>query len=92
MARSARVQFPGAIYRISARGNHQENIYFSDQDRELFIRLFAAAAKRMNWICHAYCLMTNHYHLLLETPDGVGRSGSPSRISSSRLFKTSGCW
>ncbi|MCJ7498927.1 hypothetical protein MUP29_01610 [bacterium] len=63
MARSARVQFPGAIYHISARGNHQENIYFSDQDRELFIRLLAAAAKRMHWICHAYCLMTNHYHL-----------------------------
>ena len=43
MARSARVQFPGAVYHISARGNHQENIYFSDQDRELFIRLLAAA-------------------------------------------------
>ena len=75
MARSARVQFPGAVYHISARGNHQENIYFSDQDRELFIRLLAAAANRMNWICHAYCLMTNHYHLLLETPDGFLSDG-----------------
>ena len=75
MARSARVQFPGAIYHISARGNHQENIYFSDRDRKLFLRLLATAAKRMNWICHAYCLMTNHYHLLLETPDGLLSTG-----------------
>lgn len=75
MARSARVQFPGAVYHIWARGNHQENIYFSDQDRKLFIRLLAATAKRMNWICHAYCLMTNHYHLLLETPDGLLSNG-----------------
>lgn len=75
MARSARVQFPGAVYHISARGNHQENIYFSDQDRLLFIRLLASTAKRMNWICHAYCLMTNHYHLLLETPDGLLSNG-----------------
>lgn len=75
MARSARVQFPGAVYHISARGNHQENIYFSDQDRKLFLRLLGTAAKRMNWICHAYCLMTNHYHLLLETPDGLLSNG-----------------
>ena len=75
MARSARVQFPGALYHISARGNHQENIYFSDQDRLLFIRLLALTAKRMNWICHAYCQMTNHYHFLLETPDGILSNG-----------------
>ena len=75
MARSARVQFPGAVYHISARGNHQENIYFSDQDRHLFIRLLALVAKRMNWVCHAYCQMTNHYHLLLETPDGILSGG-----------------
>jgi REP element-mobilizing transposase RayT len=75
MARSARIQFPGAFYHIWARGNHQENIYFSDQDRKLFIRLLAATAKRMNWICQAYCLMTNHYHLLLETPEGLLSDG-----------------
>ena len=75
MARSARVQFPGAVYHISARGNHQENIYFSDRDRKLFLRLLATAAKRFNWICHAYCLMTNHYHLVLETPDGLLSNG-----------------
>ena len=75
MARSARIQFPGAVYHISARGNHQENIYFSDRDRKLFLRLLDNAAKRYNWICHAYCLMTNHYHLILETPDGLLSNG-----------------
>ena len=75
MARSARIQFPGAVYHISARGNRQENIYFSDEDRHLFIRLLATAAKRMNWICHAHCLMNNHYHLLIETPDGLLSDG-----------------
>jgi len=71
MSRKPRLEFPGAIYHINHRGNHQEYIYLHDEDRKLFLDLLETTIQRMNWICHAYCLMGNHYHLLLEIPDGV---------------------
>ncbi len=75
MARPIRIEFPGAIYHIYARGNRQEHIFLDDKDRILFLKLLADNAKKLNWLCHAYCLMGNHYHLLLETPDGILSSG-----------------
>ncbi len=75
MARPIRIEFPGAIYHIYARGNRQEHIFLDDKDRILFLKLLADNAKRLNWLCHAYCLMGNHYHLLLETPAGILSSG-----------------
>ncbi|UCG38027.1 MAG: transposase [bacterium] len=75
MARPIRLQFPGAIYHISARGNRGEDIFIDDSDRTLFLKLLADNAKRLNWLCHAYCLMDNHYHLLLETPEGILSGG-----------------
>ena len=71
MPRKPRLEFPGAIYHINHRGNHQEYIYLDDNDRNLFLRLLQTTIHRMNWICHAYCLMGNHYHLLIEIPDGI---------------------
>jgi len=71
MARKPRLEFPGAIYHIHQRGNHQEYIYREDEDRKLFMKLLKETINRMNWICHAYCLMGNHYHLLIEIPEGI---------------------
>ena len=71
MPRKPRLEFPGAIYHIHHRGNHQEFIYRDDDDRKLFLELLESTIQRMNWICHAYCLMGNHYHLLIEIPEGI---------------------
>ena len=70
MARPLRLEFAGALYHVTSRGNRQEAIYETDADREKFLSVFADACKTYNWLCHAYCLMDNHYHLLIETPDG----------------------
>jgi len=70
MARPLRLQFSGALYHVTARGDGQEDIYLSDNDREMFLAVLAQVQERFNWLVHAYCLMTNHYHLLIETPDG----------------------
>ena len=70
MARPLRIEFPGAVYHVTSRGNQRNNIFVDDEDRETFLNIVAHAAKRHNWSCHAYCLMDNHYHMLIETPDG----------------------
>lgn len=69
MARPLRIEFEGGLYHVTSRGDGQEDIYLSDDDRLLWLALFAEVCQRFNWICHAYCLMSNHYHLLIETPD-----------------------
>lgn len=68
MARPLRLEFPGAVYHLTSRGNARQKIFFSDTDRELFLKTLSQVISRYNWICHAYCLMDNHYHLLIETP------------------------
>lgn len=70
MARSIRIEFSGALYHVTSRGDRRESIYEDDQDRERFLEIMEQVIKDSNWICHAYCLMTNHYHLVIETPDG----------------------
>ena len=69
MARPLRLEFAGALYHITSRGDGREAIYLSDGDRELYLEVFAEVCEHCNWLCHAYCLMGNHYHLLVETPD-----------------------
>ena len=68
MARPLRIEYAGALYHITARGNHRQDIYLSDDDRENFLEIFAKTCRRYQWRCYAYCLMDNHYHLMLETP------------------------
>ena len=68
MPRQPRIQVEGGLYHIYARGNRQEPIYMGDDDRTAYLRLFRAATGRFCWHCLAYCLMTNHLHLVLETP------------------------
>lgn len=70
MARPLRIEYPGAVYHITARGNARERIYLDDEDYARFLDCLCSAVKRFNWILHAYCLMSNHYHLLIETPEG----------------------
>ena len=67
MARPLRIEFAGALYHVTARGNARENIYGNDDDRRRFLSLLKAVVDRYDWYCHAYCLMDNHYHLLIET-------------------------
>jgi REP element-mobilizing transposase RayT len=69
MTRPLRIEFEGALYHVTSRGNRQEAIFASDDDREAFLELLGKVVVRYNWVCHAYCLMDNHYHLLIETPD-----------------------
>jgi len=70
MARPLRIEYAGAVYHITSRGNEKKTIFRTDQDRTNFLNTLQHVNKRYNWICHAYCLMDNHYHLLIETPEG----------------------
>ncbi len=69
MARPLRIEFEGALYHITSRGNAKQAIFADDLDRHGFLELISQAVDRFHWICHAYCLMRNHYHLLVETPE-----------------------
>lgn len=70
MARPLRIEYPGAVYHVTARGNEKKPIFRDAGDRELFLDLLKRVNDRHQWLCHAYCLMDNHYHLLIETPEG----------------------
>jgi putative transposase len=70
MTRPLRIEYPGAVYHITSRGNEKKAVYKDDQDCKNFLNTLQHVNHRYNWICHAYCLMGNHYHLLIETPDG----------------------
>ncbi len=69
MARPLRLSYPGALYHVTARGNARQAIYTDDADRQIFLSVLEDVVARYHWLCHAYCLMDNHYHLLLETPE-----------------------
>ena len=70
MPRKLRVQYPGAIYHVMNRGDRREPIFKDDQDRECFVRTLAEACGKAGWQVHAYYLMPNHFHLVVETPQG----------------------
>lgn len=69
MTRPLRIEFPGAFFHITSRGNARKSIFRTDKDRDQFLFILAAVIKKQNWRCHTYCLMGNHYHLLIETID-----------------------
>lgn len=69
MARPLRLEYSGAIYHLTARGNARGEIFLDNADRELFLACLGEAVARFGWLCHAFCLMGNHYHLLVETPE-----------------------
>ena len=68
MFRPLRISYPGALYHITSRGDGRENIYLMEEDREVFLSIMGEVYNKFNWQFHAYCLMSNHYHLLVETP------------------------
>ncbi|OGP79395.1 MAG: hypothetical protein A2V86_07025 [Deltaproteobacteria bacterium RBG_16_49_23] len=70
MARPLRIEFPGAFYHVTSRGNEKKAIFRSVRDREKFLSYLGSAHTRYGAIIHVFCLMENHYHLLLETPRG----------------------
>jgi len=70
MARPLRLEFPGAVYHVTSRGNARQAIFLDKDDRESFLGVLSSVVARFNWLCHAYCLMENHYHLMVETMEG----------------------
>lgn len=70
MARPLRIEYAGALYHVTSRGDRREAIYFSDTDRRAWLGVLADACERFNWRCHGWCQMTNHYHVVLETIEG----------------------
>ncbi len=70
MGRPLRIEYPGAHYHVTARGNERKDIYRSQRDRQQFLSYLESAVNRYGAVIHAYCLMSNHYHLLIETPSG----------------------
>jgi len=70
MTRPLRIEFKGAVYHITSRGNAQQAIFLTEKDFTDFLRVLCSVVKRYHFILHAYCLMNNHYHLLIETPEG----------------------
>ena len=69
MPRQLRIQYPGAMYHVMSRGNRREDIFLDDVDRQDFLKTLAEACQKADWQVHAYCLMSNHYHLVVETPN-----------------------
>jgi putative transposase len=68
MARPLRLALPGGVYHVISRGNDRQTVFTAENDRALFLDVLAHTVERYTWLCHSYCLMGNHYHLLLETP------------------------
>jgi putative transposase len=69
MARPLRIEYPHAVYHVTSRGDARRSIFRDDEDKERFLAILGIVTKRYHWLCHAYCLMDNHYHLLIETPE-----------------------
>jgi REP element-mobilizing transposase RayT len=80
MPRKARVEFPGAVYHLLDRGDRREAIVRDDLDRSLFLKTLGQVCGRTGWRVHALVVMTNHYHLLVETPEA-------NLVSGMRWFK-----
>jgi putative transposase len=69
MARPLRLEHPDGVWHITSRGNERRDIFHSDRDRLRFLELLGETARRYNWIVYAYVLMSNHFHLVVETPE-----------------------
>ena len=70
MTRPLRIELAGGLYHVTSRGDRRENIYDGDRDRIEWINILGRVCARFNWRCHAYCLMDNHYHFIVETAEG----------------------
>src|SRR5437762_10622557 len=75
MARKLRVEYPGAIYHLMNRGDRREPLFKDDEDRQRFLGTLGEACVKTGWQVHAYCLMSNHFHLVIEMPQANLRKG-----------------
>jgi REP element-mobilizing transposase RayT len=64
------VEFPEAVYHVMSRGNEKSVIFRDDRDRRTFLAILASVIRKERWLLHSFCLLGNHYHLLVETPLG----------------------
>ena len=69
MARQLRLEQAGGLYHVTSRGDRRDNIYEDDEDRNKWLEILGHTCKRYKWRCHAYCLMDNHYHFVIETAE-----------------------
>ena len=70
MARPLRIELAGGLYHVTSRGDRREAIYLNDADRCAWRETLDQVCSRFNWVCHAWCQMTNHYHIVVETVEG----------------------
>lgn len=80
MARPLRLEYAGVLYHITSCGDRREDIY-RDDDREFWLEVLSFVYERFNWVVHAYCQMSNHYHLLVETVDDDFVEESRNKVS-----------
>ncbi len=84
MARKLRIQYAGAMYHVMNRGDRREPIFEDDHDRQRFLETLAGAAQKTGWQIHAYCLMSNHFHLVIEVKADRFGSGRLERAGLGR--------
>jgi len=82
MPRQVRYEYPGAMYHVMSRGDQRDDIFLDDVDRHEFIKTLAEACQKTDWWVPAFCLMKNHYHIVIETPNGNLVAGMQSRNNS----------
>jgi REP element-mobilizing transposase RayT len=95
MARPIRIEYPGAVYHVTARGNERRKIFRGDKDRQCFLDTLIEAVEQFGLRLHGFCLMPNHFHLLVETPQanlsrGIGWLQTTYSIRFNRRHKRSG--
>ena len=88
MARKIRIQYPGAVYHVMNRGDQRESIFHDDDDRQRFIETLGEACGKTGWQVHAYCLMPNHFHLVVETPQPNWVAGMKCFLGTTRFRLT----
>lgn len=81
MSRPLRLEYPGAIWHVTSRGNERQQIFFDDRDRARFVELLGDVIGLRRWVLHAWVLMRNHYHLLVETPEAPALSAGVKRLN-----------
>ncbi len=69
MTRPLRLEFPGAVYHVMSRGDNKQKIFLNDHDRRRFLKIYQDVVERQSWMTYAWCLMDNHFHLVIETPE-----------------------
>ncbi len=86
-----RLEFPHALYHLTSRGNARQKVVRDDRDRHAWLAMLEQEIARFGWLCHAYCLTDNHYHLVVETPRPGAAAGVPAlRLSLPRDRGVSG--